>query len=106
MPKNIEDIIVPEKKRSIRNIPIPEWRKKNNRNATPFTPNEYHPPAIPRENITVHPEKKKFSTSSWRRGESVDSGWSGILRAHLRHPFLLQWCDTYLYSQIHGALFR
>ena len=62
---------MPEKKRSIRNIPIPEWRKKNNRNATPFTPNEYHPPAIPRENITVHPEKKKFSTSSWRRGKSV-----------------------------------
>jgi len=29
MPKNIEDIIVPERRRSIRDIPIPEGRKKN-----------------------------------------------------------------------------
>jgi len=29
MPKKIEDIIVPERKRSIRDIPIPENRRKN-----------------------------------------------------------------------------
>jgi hypothetical protein len=38
MPKNIEDIIVPERKRSIRDIPIPESRRKNNGYSAPFTP--------------------------------------------------------------------
>src|SRR3989344_4269526 len=30
MPRNIEDIIVPERRRSIRDIPIPEGRRNNN----------------------------------------------------------------------------
>jgi hypothetical protein len=35
MPKNIEDIIVPERKRSIRDVPIPAGRHKFDRNETP-----------------------------------------------------------------------
>lgn len=64
MPKNIEDIIVPERKRSIRNIPIPEGRRKNDRNTAPFAPNEYYPSAIPRENIDIPREPKRFSGNS------------------------------------------
>lgn len=40
MPKNIEDMIVPERKRSIRNIPIPEGRRKNNDYASQPLPRE------------------------------------------------------------------
>ena len=54
MPKNIEDIIVPERRRSIRDIPIPESRRKNN---------EYHPPApLPsRDNFNAPRAEKKIS---------------------------------------------
>ncbi len=71
MPKNIEDIIVPERKRSIRNIPIPEGRKKDGGNSAPFASNEYYPPATRRESGVIRQEEKKFSTSSWRDRKSV-----------------------------------
>lgn len=41
MPKNIEDVIVPEKRRSIRDIPIPENRRRREAAAAPFVPREY-----------------------------------------------------------------
>src|SRR3989338_4521757 len=54
MPKNIEDIIVPERRRSIRDIPIPESRRKNN---------EYQPPTpLPlRDNFVAPRAEKKIS---------------------------------------------
>lgn len=47
MPKNIEDIIVPERKRSIRDIPIPEGRRNNNNLNFPGEDREF--PRIPRK---------------------------------------------------------
>src|SRR3989338_2236821 len=44
MPKNIEDIIVPEKKRSIRDIPIPEGRRKVSNFTTPSASVDMEPP--------------------------------------------------------------
>ncbi len=38
MPRKVEDIIVPERKRSIRNIPIPENRKRHSVSGAPSTP--------------------------------------------------------------------
>lgn len=34
MPRNIDDVIVPERRKSIRNIPIPEGRRRNERTAS------------------------------------------------------------------------
>src|SRR3989344_1711623 len=48
MPKKIEDIIVPERKRSIRDIPIPEGRRKNNGYEAPSAIPEPYPPEIGR----------------------------------------------------------
>lgn len=44
MPKNIDDIIIVDKKRSIRDIPIPEGRRRNNAYSTPFPPKDIQPP--------------------------------------------------------------
>ena len=53
MAKNIEDIIVPERKRTIRNIPIPESRKKNN---------GYGTPEVKRDEFDFHRKGVKFLT--------------------------------------------
>lgn len=49
MPKNIEDIIVPERRRSIRDIPIPEGRRNNNGHNfnIPLTENKSSAPLYP-----------------------------------------------------------
>lgn len=62
MPKNIEDIIVPERKRSIRNIPIPEGHRRNNGNDTSFTFREHHSSEVPRD---VSDTPRKRSTKTW-----------------------------------------
>jgi hypothetical protein len=55
MPKNIEDMIVPERTRSIRDIPIPEGRKKSDRGL-------------------VLPQRREYNTSkTYRKGR-----WWGI----------------------------
>lgn len=51
MPKSIEDIIVPEKKRSIRDIPIPEGRRRN---------------SVLQNNFDTRPEEERFSRVSAR----------------------------------------
>ncbi len=48
MPKNIEDIIVPERRRSIRDIPIPEGRRKDSGYEALSTLKEYGSPLTPR----------------------------------------------------------
>ena len=64
MPKNIEDIIVPERRKSIRDIPIPEGRKKNDRYATPPIMKEYSLPRTQRDNLNTIQEDRKFSTTT------------------------------------------
>ena len=87
MPKNIEDIIVPERKRSIRNIPIPESRRKANEYSAPFNrpspppspppssqtqPHGYqYPPETKREEFDFHREGVKFLTPPWRSRKSL-----------------------------------
>ena len=87
MPKNIEDIIVPERKRSIRNIPIPESRRKANEYSAPFNrpspppppppssqtqPHGYqYPPETKREEFDFHREGVKFLTPPWRGRKSL-----------------------------------
>ena len=73
MPKNIEDIIVPERKRSIRDIPIPEGRRKNNEYTTPFSPKEHYPPEAKRDDSDFHREGIKFSRIP-RRGLWLAAG--------------------------------
>ena len=41
MPRNIEDVIVPERRRTIRDIPIPEGRRKQEKAPTPMVPKEH-----------------------------------------------------------------
>ena len=67
MPKNIEDIIVPERRKSIRDIPIPEGRKKNDRYATPPIMKEYSLPRTERDNLNTIQEDRKFSTTTIAR---------------------------------------
>ncbi len=67
MPKNIEDIIVPERKRSIRDIPIPEGRRRNEESPVPSLPQEqYHAPTLSRNSFDLPQEERKYTTSSWR----------------------------------------
>lgn len=63
MPKNIEDIIVPERTRSIRNIPIPEGRRKD----------EYRSPVILRDDFDIPKAEKSFSRMP-RKGIWLASG--------------------------------
>lgn len=49
MPKNIEDIILPERRRSIRDVPIPERRKRDDNFETPQIVTKT--PPIPRKNL-------------------------------------------------------
>ena len=59
MPKNIDDVILPERRRSIRNIPIPEGRRKSDKpsrvsvkkQAPPLDEEEYSPAPPQRLNI-------------------------------------------------------
>ena len=62
MPKNIEDIIVPERKRSIRNIPIPESRRKNN---------GYSAPEVKRDEFDFHRKGVRFSIPLWQSRKSM-----------------------------------
>ncbi|MEK7176723.1 MAG: hypothetical protein AAB719_00275 [Patescibacteria group bacterium] len=98
MPKNIEDIIVPERKRSIRNIPIPEGRRKANEYTVPFNtrpaqsvpptppptsptnqlPRYEYPPETKREEFDFHKDGRKFSRFS-RKGLWVAIGLSVVL---------------------------
>ena len=74
MPKNIEDIIVPERRRSIRNIPIPEGRKKNGRPVSSFASKDYHSPVVPNDNFDTRLEiedKKLSVVSPWRGKKGV-----------------------------------
>lgn len=62
MPKNIEDIIVPEKKRSIRDIPIPENRRNGEGRPNPFLVRESSLPHMDIKNsFDIHREESKFS---------------------------------------------
>lgn len=73
MSKNIEDIIVPEKKRSIRNIPIPEGRRKENKFNTLSTPSstpsqpQSSTPVIPLDNFDLPRKEQKIPSISRRR---------------------------------------
>lgn len=74
MPKNIEDIIVPERKRSIRDIPIPENRRKNDKYAVPVSLGEYHSPITLRDNPDISQEGRKSSTWRGRKSTWVAAG--------------------------------
>ncbi|MEX2014284.1 MAG: hypothetical protein WD896_02930 [Parcubacteria group bacterium] len=71
MPKNIEDMIVPERKRSIRDIPIPEGRKTH----VPVTSSlskQHRAKEAGRDNFDISEAEKKSSTPSYptrRRGK-------------------------------------
>ena len=60
MPKNIEDIIVPERKRSIRDIPIPEGRRKieNSEVTSSFTENHFSN-NLSQTNFTPQPKENR-----------------------------------------------
>ncbi|MEX2013507.1 MAG: hypothetical protein WD897_01165 [Parcubacteria group bacterium] len=73
MPRNIEDIIVPETKRSIRNIPIPEGRRKNNENTTQFTHKGYSSDIIPRPNPDM-PREEFTPSRRNRKGVWIAAG--------------------------------
>lgn len=73
MPRNIEDIVVPERKRTIRNIPIPESRKNIGRYAASSAPKETHHTPVTDESFDVPREKNKFMKTS-RRGVWVAAG--------------------------------
>lgn len=62
MPKNIEDMIVPERKRSIRDIPIPKGRRRTNR-STPSIP--------PKEQPSLEVKHDDFHIEGYRRRLSV-----------------------------------
>ena len=69
MPKNIEDIIVPERRRSIKDIPIPNGRRNNN---------GYHSPIPPRGNFDALQIEKDYSIpphpikrQGWRSRKNV-----------------------------------
>ena len=62
---------MPERKRSIRDIPIPESRRKNDKYAASFPPKEYNSPIILRDNSGIPREKKKFLISSWRNRKNT-----------------------------------
>jgi hypothetical protein len=66
MPKNIEDIVVPEKRKSIRDIPIPRKRAENILHTettsdmpAPDTIAPIYPPPPPRNNLTP-PRRRSF----------------------------------------------
>ena len=73
MPKNIEDIIVPERKRSIRDIPIPEGRRNNGRYAAPVSPKEYSTPVVAPDNLDIHSTDRRFRRIS-RKGMWLAAG--------------------------------
>ncbi len=67
MPKNIEDMIVPEKRRSIRDIPIPEGRKNNSSGKHGVSPaGEFNFTASP-NNSGIFQEEKRSSKVSRKR---------------------------------------
>lgn len=69
MPKNIEDMIVPERKRSIRDIPIPEGRRKTNEHSASSIPVEHNFPELERHDADLRRTNRKFpkflSKSVW-----------------------------------------
>jgi len=65
MPKNIEDMIVPERRRSIRNIPIPEGRRKTSGYSVP--PPVYSAPSIPTVPPVPTPSEAKHYESDFHR---------------------------------------
>ncbi|MFH1473192.1 MAG: hypothetical protein ABIF06_02170 [bacterium] len=71
MPKNIDDIIIPEKKRSIRDIPIPEGRRKNNGNGTSFVPKDYYSSRSPIDRIGFFRENNKFTIPPGRGRKGI-----------------------------------
>ena len=102
MPKNIDDIIVPEKRRSIRNIPIPEGRRRTDKQPVqpdaPFTMKEFYPPVTPPppprsasayDDLPPRQEEKKFPKIS--RGSRMPKKglWIGIGAALLIGIFVL-----------------
>ncbi|OHB09938.1 MAG: hypothetical protein A3G05_01285 [Candidatus Zambryskibacteria bacterium RIFCSPLOWO2_12_FULL_45_14] len=56
MPKSIDDIIVVDKKRSIRDIPIPESRRNIPRYSPPFIPRSPEPPVTPNIDGSINTE--------------------------------------------------
>lgn len=78
MPKNIEDMIVPERRRSIRDIPIPEGRRKNTRYVSPVSPvpnisQEQSLPEEKYEDFHSGGEEKRFSKVP-RKGVWISAG--------------------------------
>src|SRR5262245_36120532 len=75
MPKNIDDIVVIDRKRSIRNIPIPESRRKMESDMVPPPAREHHspvpppPPTIERDypNIPSGGYSSTTRRSRWKR---------------------------------------
>ena len=80
MPKNIDDIIIVDKKRSIRDIPIPEGRRRDSQYVPPTTPvvppvtPVYTSPITSRDNSDVLREKENKNFSKPPRRKSV---WIG-----------------------------
>ena len=63
MPKNIDDVIVPERRKSIRNIPIPEGRRKADRVANMDGAAKSEPPVMPPRPLryrSTRPSGRKF----------------------------------------------
>ncbi|MDO8590113.1 MAG: hypothetical protein Q7R69_02475 [bacterium] len=60
MPKKIEDIIVPVRKRSIRDVPIPESRRKNEDISDSSLPREHNFPEVGHRDIDLRRENRRF----------------------------------------------
>lgn len=68
MPKHIEDIIIPDRKRSIRDIPIPEGRRRFERSGMPFVSRENDQfNGSSRENFDIPPKETSYTGSRGKR---------------------------------------
>ncbi|MEK7461729.1 MAG: hypothetical protein AAB586_01525 [Patescibacteria group bacterium] len=68
MPKHIEDIIVSDRKRSIRDIPIPEGRRRFERHGVSPVPKETNQfNGSPRENFNIPPKETPYIGGRGRR---------------------------------------
>ena len=65
MPRNIEDIIVPERRRSIRDIPIPEGRRNNNGHNFNIPPTENKSPTSLHPAPPIVNEVKRSRKGVW-----------------------------------------
>lgn len=73
MPKRIEDIVVPERRRSIRDIPVPEGRQRDERPVVPFIPRGSRP-LVPLPHDFNFPDEERKVLPYARKGVWVTAG--------------------------------